>query len=284
MNNHTDTKDLRTNSNFIKKNSLIVFFVMSYLITIISVVIINFGTIVSINLIFFYISIWSPTISAIIIAGIIGGWSEIKRLLSGFLKWKVGGFWYFAGFFLMIGPLIFTLFYLLFGGEAPGNPELTGGLIFITLINTLINGPLSEEAGWRGFALPRLESRFGSLISSLILGIIWACWHLPFYFIEQRMPFYIFIILVIVITILMTWGYNSTKGSLLITVIFHFSFNFNGAFITGILGLLPMMIFYIGGSVMIGIYVIVVIIFAGPSKLSRKLDSEMPFDIGKRTS
>lgn len=284
MNNHTDTKDLRTNSNFIKKNSLIVFFVMSYLITIISVVIINFGTIVSINLIFFYISIWSPTISAIIIAGIIGGWSEIKRLLSGFLKWNVGGFWYFAGFFLMIGPLIFTLFYLLFGGEAPGNPELTGGLIFITLINTLINGPLSEEAGWRGFALPRLESRFGSLISSLILGIIWACWHLPFYFIEQRMPFYIFIILVIVITILMTWGYNSTKGSLLITVIFHFSFNFNGAFITGILGLLPMMIFYIGGSVMIGIYVIVVIIFAGPSKLSRKLDSEMPFDIGKRTS
>lgn len=284
MNNNTEAKDLRSNSNFIKKNSLIVFFVMSYLITIISVVIIIFGTIVSIDLIFFYISIWSPTISAIIIAGIIGGWSEIKQLLSGFLKWKVGGFWYFAGFFLMIGPLVFTLFYLLFGGEAPGNPELTGGLIFITLINTLINGPLSEEAGWRGFALPRLECRFGSLISSLILGIIWACWHIPFYFIESRIPFYIFIILVLVVTILMTWGYNNTKGSLLITVIFHFSFNFNGAFITGILGLLPMMIFYIGGSVMIGIYVIVVIIFTGSSKLSRKSDSEMPFDIGKRNA
>lgn len=284
MNNNTEAKDIRPNSNFIKKNSLIVFFVMSYLITIISIVIINFGTIVSIDLIFFYISIWSPTISAIIIAGIIGGWSEIKQLLSGFLKWKVGAFWYFTGFFLMIGPLVFTLFYLLFGGEAPGNPGLTGGLIIITLINTIINGPLSEEAGWRGFALPKLESRFGSLISSLILGIIWACWHIPFYFIEQRMPFYIFIILVLVITILMTWGYNNTKGSLLITVIFHFSFNFNGAFITGILGLLPMMIFYIGGSVMIGIYVIVVIIFAGPSKLSRKSDSEMPFDMGKRKS
>ena len=257
---------------------------MSYLIMIISVVIINFSPIVSIDIIFFYLSIWSPTISAIILAGIIGGWSEIKQLLSGFLKWKVGGFWYFAGFFLLIGPLIFALFYLLFGGEAPGNPGLTGGLIFITLINTIINGPLSEEAGWRGFALPKLESRFGSLISSITLGIIWACWHIPLYFIEPRMPFYIFIILVLVITILMTWGYNSTKGSLLITFIFHFSFNFNGAFITGILGLLPMMIFYIGGSVMIGIYVIIVIIFAGPSKLSRKPDSEMPFDIGKRNS
>ncbi len=278
----TMTNKTESNSNFFKKNSLIIFFVLSYLITIISVIIMYFGTVVSIDILFFYISFWSPTISAIIIAGIIGGWAEIKKLLSGFLKWRVGGFWYFAGFFLIVGPLVFTLFYLLLGGEAPGNPGLTGGLIFITLINTIINGPLSEEAGWRGFALPKLESRFGSLNSSIILGIIWACWHIPFYFIEPRMPFYIFIILVLVITILMTWGYNSTKGSLIITVIFHFSFNFNGAFITGILGLLPMTIFYIAGSVMIGFYVIIVIIYAGSSKLSRKPDSEMPFDIDKR--
>ncbi len=276
------TNKTESNSNFFKKNSLLIFFVLTYLITIISVIIMYFGTVVSIDILFFYISFWSPTISAIIIAGIIGGWAEIKKLLSGFLKWRVGGFWYFAGFFLMVGPLLFTLFYLLLGGEAPGNPGLTGGLIFITLINTIINGPLSEEAGWRGFALPKLESRFGSLISSIILGIIWACWHIPFYFIEPRMPFYIFIMLVLVITILMTWGYNSTKGSLIITVIFHFSFNFNGAFITGILGLLPMTIFYIAGSVMIGFYVIIVIIYAGSSKLSRKPDSEMPFDIDKR--
>ncbi|MBY9016115.1 MAG: CPBP family intramembrane metalloprotease [Candidatus Lokiarchaeota archaeon] len=273
----TVSKELRTNSltNIFKKNSLLIFFVLSYLIMIISVAIIYFGTIVSIDILFFYISIWSPTISAIIIAGITGGWSEIKRLLSGFLKWKVGGFWYLAGFFLMIGPFVFALFYLLLGGEAPGNPGLTWGLILITVINTLINGPLSEEAGWRGFALPRLESRFSALISSIILGIIWASWHIPLYFIEPRMPFYIFIILVLVITILMTWSYNSTNGSLIITVIFHFSFNFNGAFITGILGLLPLMVFYIGGSVMIGVYVIVVIIYAGPSKLSQKPNSKI---------
>jgi len=284
MSKKLESKELRTNplTNFFKKNALIIFFVLSYLIMIISVVIIYFGTIVSMDILFFYISVWSPTISAIIIAGIIGGWSEIKRLLSGFLKWKVGGFWYLAGFFLMIGPLVFALFYLLLGGEAPGNPGLTWGLIFITLINTLINGPLSEEAGWRGFALPRLESKFSALNSSIIMGLIWACWHIPLYFIEPRMPFYIFIILVLVITILMTWAYNNTKGSLIITVIFHFSFNFNGAFITGILGLLPLMVFYIGGSVMIGAYVIVVIIYAGTSKLSRKPNSEMPFDITKR--
>ncbi|MBY8983848.1 MAG: CPBP family intramembrane metalloprotease [Candidatus Lokiarchaeota archaeon] len=282
MNTTTESKELSPSSSFVKKNSLVTFFVLSYFIMIISVLIIYFGANSSVEILFFYISISSPTISAIVLAGIIGGWPEIKHLLSGFLKWNVRGFWYFAGFFLMIGPIVFTLFYTILGGEAPGNPGLTVGLIFITLINTLINGPLSEEAGWRGFALPRLESKFGSLTSSVILGIIWACWHIPLYFIEQRMPFYIFIILVLVITILMTWGYNNTNGSLIITVIFHFSFNFNGAFLTGILGLLPMMTFYMAGSVMIGIYVIVVILYAGRSKLSRKPNSEMPFNIEER--
>ena len=88
MNNKNESNELSPNSNFFEKNSLIIFFVLSFLITIISVAIIYFGTVVIIDTLFFYISIWSPTISAIIIAGIIGGWSEIKQLLSGFLKWK----------------------------------------------------------------------------------------------------------------------------------------------------------------------------------------------------
>jgi membrane protease YdiL (CAAX protease family) len=211
---------------------------------------------------------------------LIGGWKEIKKLLSGYLKWKVSYKWYIAGLLLMIGPLTFAGIYLLFGGTAPGPISgLTLPIVLINLLLTLIRGPLSEEGGWRGFALPRLQSRFNALTSSLILGIIWACWHIPLYFIESRIPFYIFIALVLVISILMTWGYNNTNGSLIITIIFHFSFNFNGAFITGCFGLLPQMIFYIGGGVMIGIYLIIVIIYAGPKKLSRKPDSEKLFKI-----
>ena len=221
--------------------------------------------------------IWSPTISGIILSGVIGGWKEIKRYLSGFLKWRVSYKWYLAAFFLMLGPLIFAGIYLILGGSAPGPvPGLTIPIILVNLLLTLIRGPLSEEGGWRGFALPRLQSRYNALISSIILGIIWACWHIPLYFIEARMPFYIFIGLVIVITILMTWAYNNTNGSLIITILFHFSFNFNGAFITGLLGLLPTMVFYIGGGIMIGIYLIIVIIYAGPNKLSRKPKSEIP--------
>ena len=103
------------------------------------------------------IMIWSPTISGLIISALIGGWSEIKNYLKGFLKWRVGIIWYFAGFFLMIGPLIFAGIYLLLGGQAPGNASgLTIPIIFINMLLTLLRSPLSEEAGWRGFALPRL--------------------------------------------------------------------------------------------------------------------------------
>jgi len=91
------------------------------------------------------------------------------------------------------------------------------------------------------------------------------------------MPLYIFVPLTLVITILMTWGYNNTNGSLIIAIIFHFSFNFDGRFITGSLGLLPEMVFQIAGGVMIGVYLIIVVAYYGREKLSRKMDSEMPF-------
>ncbi|MEJ2252374.1 MAG: CPBP family intramembrane metalloprotease [Candidatus Lokiarchaeota archaeon] len=108
----------------------------------------------------------------------------------------------------------------------------------------------------------------------MILGLIWAFWHLPMYFVETRWPFYISLVIITVLSILFAWAYNNTKGSLIITILFHFCFNFTGVFITE---MTPLMIFYIGAGIMIGVWVIIVIIYEGPSKLSKKLDSEMPF-------
>ncbi|MFX1420475.1 MAG: CPBP family intramembrane glutamic endopeptidase [Promethearchaeota archaeon] len=262
----------------IKKYSVTTFSIITYLIMILAVITRLLIPIIMPDPMLWILTAWSPTISAIIVSGLIGGWSEIKKLLKGFLIWKIGIKWYLAGFLLMIAPLIFAMFYIFFGGLIPGPvPGLTFPLILAYLIFTLFSGPLSEEAGWRGFALPRLESKHNALISSLILWLIWSCWHIPLYFIESREPLYILFPLYLVITILMTWGYNNSKGSLIITVIFHFSFNFNGAFITGYFGLLPTIIFYIGGGVMIGVYLIVVVVYFGPKKLSRKSETEMPY-------
>jgi len=229
------------------------------------------------KILYWILSAWSPTISAILISGLIGGWNQIKSLLKGFLKWRVGIKWYLAAFFIMLGPLVFALIYNLFGGESPGiDPNLTIPIILYYLLFTFLSGPLSEEAGWRGFALPRLQSRFSALISSIILGLIWAFWHLPLYFIEERLELYIFVPLVLVISILMTWVYNNSRGSLILTLIMHFSFNFDMAFLVGYLGLMPQMIFYISASIGIGVYLIAVILYAGPKKLSKKPESEIP--------
>lgn len=266
-------------NRFCKKYDLVLFFVLSYALMIVGVLFrLILGPIFP-EFLYWIISFWSPTISALIISGLSGGWIQIKSLLKGFTRWRVGIFWYFASFFIMLGPLLIAIIYILFGGQSPGLAAgLTLPILLFNLLYTFLFGPLSEEPGWRGFALPRLQTRFGALNSSIILGFIWAFWHLPLYLIEQRIALYIFIPLVLVISILMTWVYNNTNGSLILTIIMHFSFNFDMGILVGDLGLVPPMVLYVGGSIAIGIYLIVVLLYAGPlRKLSRKKDSEMPW-------
>ncbi|TKJ22139.1 MAG: hypothetical protein CEE43_07940 [Promethearchaeota archaeon Loki_b32] len=131
-----------------KKHSLAFFFILSYLIMIISVIIRILIPIAMPTALFWILTIFSPTISAIFVSGVIGGWTEIKKLLCGFLRWKVGIKWYLAGFLLMLGPLIFAGFYVLFGGYYPGPAiGLTTPILLSNLIFTLLSGPISEEAG-----------------------------------------------------------------------------------------------------------------------------------------
>lgn len=264
-------------SKFSKKYAISLFFGISYAFMIISVLLKLFLGHVFPEFLFWFLSFWSPTLSALIVSGLIGGWTQIKSWLKGFTRWRVGIQWYFAAFFIMLGPLLIALVYNILGGTSPGIAEgLTIPILLFNLLYTFLSGPLSEEPGWRGFALPRLQARFGALTSSIILGLIWAFWHLPLYLVQERLAIYIFVPLVLVISILMTWVYNNSRGSLILTIIMHFSFNFDMAFLVGYLGLLPQMIFYISASIAIGIYLIAVLLYAGPKKLSRLPDSEIP--------
>ncbi len=233
----------------------------------------SLGTFPIVENIVLVISVSSPTISATILAGLNGGFQQIKKLYSGFLKWRAHPLYYLVGIALLVYPLFIAIIYILLGGTVVF-PEFTAFTFFLAIIEKLVMGPLSEEAGWRGYVLPRLESKFSALISSVILGIIWACWHIPLYWIQPRMAFYIYLPIVIVLAILFTWAYNNTNGSLLVTVVYHFCFNFAGG-----LGLFDGMIFQIFGSIGLGIILILVIVFYKPKRLSRKPDSELPFDI-----
>jgi len=102
----------------------------------------------------------------------------------------------------------------------------------------LLYGPLPEELGWRGYALDGLQARYNALVSSLILGVIWALWHIPLFFMKGQwqhdvlkfgtMDFWTFIFSPIILSILFTWIYNNTNRSTLSAILFHFMINFSG--------------------------------------------------------
>jgi membrane protease YdiL (CAAX protease family) len=105
-------------------------------------------------------------------------------------------------------------------------------LIVPALIFWLFFGPVPEEPGWRGYALDGLQGRLSALSASMIVGIVWSLWHLPLFFIEgtwqaeaiglgtQR--FWLFMLAIVVESVLYTWIYNSTSGSTLAAILFHF--------------------------------------------------------------
>ena len=102
----------------------------------------------------------------------------------------------------------------------------------------LLYGPLPEELGWRGYALDGLQVRYNALFSSLILGVVWALWHLPLFFMKGQwhhdvlrfgtLDFWTFIFSPIFLSILFTWIYNNTNHSTLSAISFHFMCNFSG--------------------------------------------------------
>lgn len=183
---------------------------------------------------------WSPTISAIILTGLTSGKAGVRELLRRGLRWWVGIHWYLVVFFgiAIIGAGAIALNVLL-GGTVPQLNLPTGVpseplyviIPILFLSNIFIGGPIAEEFGWRGFALPRLQARIGALFAGLVIGVIWGLWHLPFFIFSEgapvvgNLPFLWFLLLAVAWSVLFTWVYNNTKGSVLMMILFHTAIN-----------------------------------------------------------
>jgi len=152
----------------------------------------------------------------------------IKKLLKRGVDYEFRKRWYIPIFFLF--PIITggaLLLAILSGEVLPeisvlSNPfTIVVGFVYIFFLG----GPFQEEWGWRGYALDRLQARWNALNSSLILGVVWGAWHLPLFFIkgtiQSQTPIWGFMLLIVCGTILFTWLYNNTGGSILAAMIFH---------------------------------------------------------------
>jgi Predicted protease of the Abi (CAAX) family len=93
----------------------------------------------------------------------------------------------------------------------------------------LAGGPLGEEIGWRGYLLPQLEERFQPVISGILVGVVWACWHLPMFLFHAegyQMSFFLYLVQTIIMSLFCTWLYHTSGKSLLMVLLFHTMDNF----------------------------------------------------------
>ncbi|MBN2472835.1 MAG: CPBP family intramembrane metalloprotease [Anaerolineae bacterium] len=224
-----------------------------------------------------HLGTFGPTLAALLVSGVLGGRAAIARLLRGLLIWRVPGFWYAFSFLstaLVVLPAIAAHVWL--GGAVPAfNDPAQWYMALLVFGYVLVFSVLGEEIGWRGYALPRLQGRFSALGASMILGLLWALWHLPLFFVagdvHQGLPLSLFIAQDVGLAILMTWMFNNTRGSLLLAHLFHAASNTT-------LGLFPIMPGDNAGSVRplwiaVGLLVLVtmaVVLRAGPEHLSRQ--------------
>lgn len=223
----------------------------------------------------------TPTMAALVVAASIDGRQAMRAVLKGFSVWRVNWRWYLAAFLMTGIPLLIALVYILTGNPVRGlRPDASLAVFLNSFAICLFSGPLAEEAGWRGFALPRLQQRFNALVSSLILGLLWAFWHVPFYldphYRAAGMPFPVFVGVVTGLSVLFTWIYNNSGGSLVLTVLAHFFFNFSSVFLVQYFGLLPPMWLYVGGGGLMLLLTVWVVLYFGPRRLSRKPLAQLP--------
>ena len=170
--------------------------------------------------------------AALVMTGLTLGRDAVLNLLRQFLVWRVGLRWY--GVVLFVYPAVALAaigLNALWSGTTPDFSRVTAHVIFdpsanlwvfaagFFLFNVFVNG---EEIGWRGYALPRLQARYSAFVSSLILGVIWAVWHVPKYLAPGNSDsFALFFFTMLARAILFTWVYNNTNGSLLMVTLFH---------------------------------------------------------------
>jgi membrane protease YdiL (CAAX protease family) len=135
------------------------------------------------------------------------------------------------------------------------------------LNNFTRSGGLSEEFGWRGYALPELQAKWNALVSSLILGVIWAAWHIPLWFLagssQQGTSFWIFLANLVLTSILYTWLVNNARGSILVAVVFH-------AISNTVAQMFPEPTSNLFYWIILGLTVIIVVVLYGPRRLSRE--------------
>lgn len=266
---------VRSITERIKQHPIVAFYILAFIVSWVGYlpqVAYTYGFFPFQSILFFVIGGIGPTIAAIIVTFVLHGKNGIGHLFRPLKQWRAGIFWYVVALF---GYTIvwFSVIAL------PDGISLNVGkidhwfiLFPIFLMNIFMN--VWEEVGWRGFALPRLQSHYNALVSSLVVGLMWGFWHLPLLLMKgypmSNYPLGPFFVEIVASSVLYTWIYNNTKGSLLFATVFHAAGNTTGYFLEKGISNIQNFIFY--ESIILFIIAILIVFIFGQKNLSRSFE------------
>jgi membrane protease YdiL (CAAX protease family) len=268
-------------SLWVKEHPIITYFVLAYAISwiIVAPLVASAQGFIDVTIPFalHYLNDYAPLSAAIITTAIASGRGGLRELFQRMTKWRVGLGWVLVAAFsplavyaIAVGIVVFVL------GDPPPDLSLLGTITYIPFLGWgawvfwILTAGFGEESGWRGYALPKLQGRMSALSATLIVTLLWVGWHLPrffYYGAYMQLGFSVLPLAAhgfLALAIVLTWLYNSTRGSILMVALFHGGYNFwaasGGA----------------GGSItstidaLFIIWAVAVVIVAGPANLSRK--------------
>jgi membrane protease YdiL (CAAX protease family) len=225
--------------SFLRRHALLVFFVLAYSISWalwLPALSERFGAYrTGRATLLLFLGGFGPFLSALLLTWVEHGYVGAKKLLGRLVLWRVDFSWYLVALYGVPGYGLVAS--VLCGVASPREalaqlPIVLFALPFSVVTRFLIVGPLGEELGWRGYALPRMLAKHKPLKSSAALGILWAFWHAPLMLVPEWRGsvsagafLFIYPLSLAALTVIFTWVSLGTNGSLLVVMILHASYN-----------------------------------------------------------
>jgi membrane protease YdiL (CAAX protease family) len=171
----------------------------------------------------FYLAVYAPAIAALTLVLYRHGIDGTRRFLSRLLLWRVSIQWYVL--LIVVVPLVFYVAALVKEGTYDTLFPFPSVLTYLlALLLMAIKGPI-EEIGWRGLALPLLQRSMAPIWAALVLGVIWAVWHLPAFLLngtpQSAWSLTPFLLGTVALSVIVTPLFNSSRGSILLPAFFH---------------------------------------------------------------